>query len=133
MGTRWRRRVAEIAFYLGIGALVTHELDAMTHHEWRLLPLLKSLEDDLGRTWFVVLHVPLFALMIAWIASPRATTRTLARRVVCAFLVIHAGLHAWFVGHPDYSFGSWLSNALIFGGGAMGAVYLALQFRPASA
>ena len=29
----------DVIFYLGLGAPLTHELDAMTDHEWRVLPL----------------------------------------------------------------------------------------------
>ena len=129
MRTRVRRLVAETAFYLGLAALFTHELDAMTHHEWRLLPLLNHLRDDVGRVTFVALHVPLFAAIIAWIASTRPRVRSLGRLVVSAFLVVHAGLHLLFTGHPDYTFHSALSYSLIFGGAICGAVYLGMRFR----
>ncbi|MEL7313293.1 MAG: DUF6713 family protein, partial [Pseudomonadota bacterium] len=56
-------------FYLGLGLLFSHELDAMPNHEWRVLPVLSQLEDSVGQTAFVVAHVPLFALIIALIAS----------------------------------------------------------------
>ena len=133
MGSRTRRMVAETAFYLGLAVLLTHELDAMTHHEWRLLPLLGGLEDDVGRTVFVALHVPLFAGIIAWIASTRSRIRVLGRLAVSGFLVVHAGLHLAFTGHADYGFSSLLSIVLIFGGAFFGAVYLALHFRRSAA
>ena len=38
----------KIILYLGVGALFTHELDAMTNHEWRVLPLTSFLGEELG-------------------------------------------------------------------------------------
>jgi hypothetical protein len=49
-------------FYLGLGLLFTHELDAIVQGEWRLLYVLRSLPDEQAMPLFVALHVPLFAL-----------------------------------------------------------------------
>jgi hypothetical protein len=43
--------------------------------------------------------------------------------------VLHGLLHALFLQHPNYEFSSLLSNTLIFGGAALGAVFLGLEFR----
>ena len=56
-------------FYLGMAALFTHELDAMPNHEWRMIPFLRMLSDDVGMFVFVIAHVPLFALLIALVAD----------------------------------------------------------------
>ena len=61
----WLRAV----FLIGVGMLSTHELDAMTHAEWRVLPLTSWLAPDMGRLTFVVLHVPIFALVLGWLTS----------------------------------------------------------------
>lgn len=122
----------DVAFYLGLGALLTHELDAMPNHEWRLLPVLGGLPDQTGMMVFVALHVPLFALLIAAIASERPTMRRVSRLLVAGFLVVHAGLHLLFSGRADYEFGSWLSETLIFGGALCGALYLVLAGREGS-
>ena len=119
--------IKQIVFYLGLGALFTHELDAMTHHEWRMLPGLASLSDDAARTAFVALHVPLFAGLIALVAAPKERVRTLARLAIAGFLVVHGILHAALSGHPDYEFASSLSSALIFGGALLGAAHLGLE------
>ena len=129
--------VKSVVFYLGLGALLTHELDAMANHEWLVLPLLRTLPDETGMTLFVALHVPLFAILIALIASPRQRPRSLARLAVAGFLLVHGILHLLFMDHPAYEFASILSDSLIFGGAFCGAVYLALtamdrRGRPAS-
>jgi hypothetical protein len=116
-------------FFLTLGMLFTHELDAMPNHEWRGLPGLGALPDDVAMVAFVVLHVPLFAAVVAFVASPIERTRTIARFVVAGFVVVHAGLHALSMGDPGYEFSSLLSTSLIFGGGVLGALYLALEIR----
>ena len=118
-----------LIFYLGMGALFTHEIDAIPNHEWRVLPLMRSLPDDIGMFVFVFAHVPLFALLIALVASKNDRTRTRSRLIISGFLALHGLLHALFLHHPNYEFSSLLSNTLIFGGAALGAIYLGLEFR----
>lgn len=110
--------------YLGLGLLLTHELDAISNHEWRVLPLIRVLPDDVGLGVFVALHVPIFALLIAGIASARPRIRSATRFGVALFLAIHGALHFLFMEHPAYEFQSTLSNTLIFGGAICGAAYL---------
>ena len=116
-------------FYLGLGLLCTHELDAMPNHEWRVLPLLRLLEDSVGQFAFVVAHVPLFAIVIGLVASLNLRRRRVARIVVSIFLVVHTILHWLFSDHPHYEFDSMLSSALIVGAGICGATYLFLDWR----
>jgi len=119
----------DIAFYLGLASLFTHELDAMPNHEWRGLPLLQGLPDDIGMLVFVAAHVPLFAVLIALVASSHLQTRNLSRLGISVFLLVHGVLHALSIGQPSYEFSSALSNVLIFGGSMFGAVYLLLVAR----
>lgn len=117
------------AFYLGIALLFTHELDAMPNHEWRMLPGLNLLPDALGETTFLVAHVPLFVLVIAFTASLNAKTRETARNIASAFFILHAVLHFWFSGSPAYEFSSLLSGVLIYGSALCGLGYLFLSAR----
>ncbi len=118
-----------VAFYLGLSALLTHELDAIPNHEWRVLPFLKTLPDETAMFVFVAAHVPLFAIISALVASTNATIRSRSWNALAGFLVIHGVAHAYYVGHAHYEFTSPLSSALIFGGAACGAVYLFLERR----
>ncbi|MZR61536.1 DUF6713 family protein [Alcanivorax sp. DP30] len=111
-------------FLLGVSLLFTHELDAMTHSEWRVLPLTSWLEPETGRVVFVVLHVPLFALVLGWLTSQLPARVLKAQFWVSVFLVVHAGLHVAFSGQPHYTFAGMLSNTLIFGAAVCGAGYL---------
>jgi hypothetical protein len=112
-----------LVFYLGLGLLFTHEMDAMRNHEWRVLPILRSLSEANGEIAFLLAHVPLFALTIGFVASLRLRTRLIARKLASAFLIVHAILHLAFSGHPNYEFSASLSNTLIYGAAFCGAFY----------
>jgi hypothetical protein len=92
------------AFYLGLALLFTHELDSMPNHEWRLLPFLGSLSDATGEKTFLIAHIPIFALVIAFVASLNPKTRAMARDIVSGFLIVHALLHYLFSRSPAYEF-----------------------------
>lgn len=114
-------------FLLGVSLLFTHELDAMTHAEWQVLPLTSWLEPNVGRVVFVVFHVPLFAVVLGWLTSHLPQRAAKARLWIAGFLVLHGGLHAAFTSHPAYTFDGLLSNMLIFGAALCGGLYLALR------
>lgn len=123
-------------FYLGLGLLFTHEMDAMQNHEWRILPILGSLPDSTGELTFLVAHVPIFALVIAFVASLNLKTRALAQKVACGFLIAHAALHFTFSGNSNYEFSSLASAFLIFGAALCGFAFflaLAIERKPNAA
>jgi hypothetical protein len=76
------RATRDIAFYLGMGSLFTHELDAVPNHEWRGLPLLQSLPDESAMVVFIAAHVPLFAVLIALVASSNEFSSTLSSLLI---------------------------------------------------
>ena len=118
-------------FYLGLGLLFTHEMDAMPNHEWRVLPMLRFLSELNGEMAFLLAHIPLFALTIGFVASLNIRTRLVAQRLASGFLIIHAVLHFAFTGHPNYEFSANISNVLIFGAALCGTLYfLALATEP---
>jgi len=59
-----------VLYYLGLAFLFTHELDAVTHSEWRLLPALGNMPDAAASPLFVALHVPLF-FVVLWLSQHR--------------------------------------------------------------
>ncbi len=113
-------------FFLGIGLFFTHELDAMLHHEWRVLPLTSWLTEDVGRNVFIFMHVPLFAVLVALISSNNVIIRNRTWFWLSAFLAIHGVLHAAFTVHKDYEFYSIQSNVFIFGAAICGFLYILL-------
>jgi Mg/Co/Ni transporter MgtE len=117
----------DTAFYSGLALLFTHELDAMANHEWLLIPLLRGLADPVGQATFILAHVPIFAIVIASVASLNLRTRSLARDIASGFMIAHVLLHIVFSGHAAYGFDSLLSMGLIYGAGLCGTVYLAVR------
>jgi hypothetical protein len=78
---------------------------------------------------FILLHVPLFAVLLALVSSTNKPLRKRSRSGVCLFLIIHAGLHLWFMGNPSYEFASTVSNVLIFSGALFGVLHLATYYN----
>ena len=116
-------------FPLGLAILLTHEMDAMTHTEWRVLPLTSWLPEGVAQVVFVVMHVPLYALLLWFCFHSRPSVRKAWRFGVGAFLIVHLGLHLLFSGHPHYTFSGPLSLSLIWGAAICGALYLLLRRR----
>jgi len=115
---------------LGTGFLITHELDAIANHEWRMLPLLNSMTDANAESVFVLAHVPLFALLLALSSSLNPKTRKVTQVVLCAFLIVHGLLHYFLSDQPGYEFESWVSSLLIYGAAFCGvAWFLAWRFE----
>ena len=112
----------DLVYYLGVALLVTHELDAVRHHEWRLFAFLRPLGDQTAYRVFILVHVPLFVLFL-WMAAHPAWWFTV---FVDLFLVVHVGLHYLFRNHPLYEFRGRFSHGLIAGAGVMGALHLVL-------
>ena len=103
-----------------VSFLLTHELDAMTQREWRLLYVLRSLPEQTARSAFVALHVPLTAGLL-WTLDP---ANTAAQMAVAAFSVIHSCLHIRFRLNSWCTFTSTLSKSLIHGAGLCGLAFL---------
>lgn len=121
------------AFYLGIALLFTHELDAMPNHEWRVLPGLSSLPEAAAETAFLIAHVPLFVLIIAFIASLNLKVRAKARGIASGFLIVHAAGHYLFSGSAAYEFSTLVSSVLIYGAAVCGIAYfVACRFENSS-
>ena len=127
-------RAREPLFATGLALLLSHELDAVKHAEWQVLPLLRWLDDASGYPVFVLAHVPLFAVMLWALAHGSSAVRRNTRIGLAVFMVIHAGLHWAFHEDPHYHFAGWLSHGLVGGAAIFGALYLAavLAARPSS-
>jgi hypothetical protein len=111
--------------------MFTHELDAMTQSEWRLLYVLRSLSDEQGRWWFVAIHVPLFWVLIALTHYANDHVQRVCRVGFAVFCIIHALLHWRLASDPLSTFSSPLSWSLILGAAGLGAAYLGIEARAA--
>ena len=119
----------DLLFFVGLSFLFCHELDAVAQSEWRLLPVLGRLSDVDAYPAFVLLHVPLFALVLWWTGSTSPRVRYRAQLGVDAFLVVHAGLHTALRSDELYTFHSTLSELCIYGAAALALVHAPLAVR----
>jgi hypothetical protein len=117
-----------LLFYLGFATLTTHELDAITQSEWKILIVLRSLPEEIASLVFVAAHVPIITLIL-WLTNHESQyVQYWSRIVVATFLMVHVGFHKLLEQHPSYKFNSFLSLSLIYGGGLIGFLYIALVF-----
>ncbi len=114
-----------------LATMFTHELDAMTQSEWRLIYILRSLSDEQGRWWFVALHIPFFWGLIALTHHPNEHVQRVIRICFAVFCIVHALLHWRLASDPLSTFSSPLSWGLILGAAALGAAYLVMESRAA--
>lgn len=117
-----------LIFNLGFATLITHELDAMTQSEWKLLFILKNLSEQIAPSVFVIIHVPLIAALL-WLTNNQSEViKNWSRIILSVFLIIHSGLHKLLENSPNYTFNSTLSLGLIYGAGLLGLLYLIFVF-----
>ncbi|MCU0425622.1 MAG: hypothetical protein MUF71_08365 [Candidatus Kapabacteria bacterium] len=113
-----------IFFYLALGFLFTHELDAIRCKEWLMFPLTSWLKDDIGYAVFTLAHIPLFAWVLWSLAqSPLSPIMVRSWDIFC---IVHVGLHILFLKHPENRFTTGFSWCIIVGAGVCGAVDLIL-------
>ncbi len=103
----------DLIFYFGLSLLLTHELDAIKRHEWRIFPGLSNLKDNLSYHLFVVLHIPLFILILWFLCHPSEHVRFWFQIGVDVFLMIHLGLHHFFKSNVKYEFTHQFSKIII--------------------
>jgi hypothetical protein len=118
-----------LTFYLGFGTLLAHELDSMVNHEWRVIPIIRLLSDQMGMIVFIAAHIPIFALLVALVSNKNSKTRRITRIAIGLFLLFHGLLHIVFKNHPAYEFSNVFSHFLIFGGSTLGVIYLILEWH----
>lgn len=118
-----------LIFYLGLGFLLTHELDAMVHAEWRLLYILRDMPEHQAQRYFLWLHVPLIASIVWLTHLSRDFLQGLFRYMFSIFLVIHAILHWRLSLSQGYPFTGLDSQFLIYGAGFFGALGMILPTK----
>ncbi|MCP5038022.1 MAG: hypothetical protein GY945_10525 [Rhodobacteraceae bacterium] len=114
-----------LALWVTIAFLLTHELDAVLRHEWRIHPLTSFFSDRTGEQVFIWAHVPLSVLLI-WIA--KLGPDSYAAYLLSCVAIVHIFLHWLFRNHPANEFDNLSSRVLIWLTGLAGAWHLILVF-----
>lgn len=115
-----------LVYYLVVAMLLTHEMDAVHKREWRLLFLLRKLDDATGRTAFILLHIPLIVFVLWLNTHSEAIVRYWTMISIDIFAVVHAGLHWRLSNHPDYAFNTRSAKLLIYGAAVASIVHMIL-------
>lgn len=121
----WRH----ILFYVGLALLACHEMDAVARHEWRLLPVLSSLEDTAALVVFVLLHIPIFTFLFWATGHKSEKIRNRSQISTDIFLVAHGVIHFTLSGHVLYEFKAPVETITVYGGAAVGIIHLALKIK----
>lgn len=119
-----------LSLIVAVSLLSVHEMDAMTHAEWRLLPVLSGMEEDAARETFVLLHVPLY-IGVFW-ALFVSSWRLLAGRIFSLAIIAHATAHFLLSGHDLYTFAAPIETLTVYGAALAGLIYLGLSFKGTS-
>ncbi len=113
--------MGSVLYFTMLAFFVTHELDAVKRHEWRILPITSFLPEAIGEQVFIWAHVPLFlGLFYLGALDPLSTTA----KALSAFAVIHIGLHLVFRNHQKCEFNNFSSWMLIVASGLFGTAHL---------
>ncbi len=108
-------------YFSMLGLFLTHELDGVKRHEWRILPIVSRLPEQIAERVFIWAHVPLFGAIFYFGAGDPTSDMAKGMSV---FAIIHAGLHLLYRKHKHNEFdnpGSW---TLIIGTAVFGVCHL---------
>lgn len=119
-----------LSLVITLALFSVHEMDAMTHAEWRLLPGLSGMEEQSARQVFVLLHIPLF-VGVFW-AVFIASWKRVAARILSGLTVLHAIVHFMMSGHELYTFAAPIEAVTVYGAAVSAVVYLGLSFMETS-
>ncbi len=107
-------------FFLGLGFILTHEMDAIRCKEWLMFPLTFFLKDEVGFLVFTLVHIPLYA-WVCWSLSSSPLS-PIFFRAWDIFLIVHLFLHILFLKHPENRFKSGFSWCIILGAAVCGMI-----------
>jgi len=116
----------DFIFFLALATLLAHELDAIEKREWRLFAFFRKMDDGTARRLFILLHIPVVAVLLWLVAAPNEGIRFWSMLALDLFMIVHAVLHRLLSGGKDYEFNTRDSELLIYGAGVLAAVHLAL-------
>lgn len=100
-----------LLFYLALLLLFIHEIDGIRCREWRIFPGLSLLNNKLARNIYLLAHIPL-ATFIYWQLQNNLYSETFIQGFNI-FMIVHLGLHIWFIRHKNNEFKQWTSWLII--------------------
>jgi hypothetical protein len=119
--------MTHLFFFIGLSLILIHEMDAITCSEWRIFPGLSALSEKTAYLVFMVLHIPLYVLLLSNLYSANDLNIGLIRGLDI-FFIVHVFAHILLFKHPKNQFKSLLSWMIIFGCGMAGCLDLIVGF-----
>ena len=116
--------IFDLLFYINLALLITHELDAIQCHEWRMFPFIWRLNDESAYRVFILLHVPLLALIFWLISRPDVHLNFWFQVSLDVFFMLHFCLHKLLQNHDKNGFTTSFSRAIIFLVAFFGLIHL---------
>lgn len=110
-------------FALELGLLLTHEMDAVRHKEWKMFIFLKDLPENTAYLVFTLPHILLYALVLFFLLLNNMAILY----IVDIFIICHLFLHFLFRKHPNNQLTGFWSLAIINSAGIIAAVHLILM------
>lgn len=110
----------EVFFYLGLSAIIIHEMDAIRCKEWRIFPGLSLLDDNWGFKIFIIAHVPLFYFLFWGLLGQSNNSQLMLGLDI--FFIIHVGLHLLLLRNKKNQFKDAVSWTIIVSAGLFGFI-----------
>lgn len=110
-----------VIFALELALLFTHEMDAIRKQEWKMFIILKDMEDEKAYRTFMLLHIPLYAVILFLLLSD--TTR-IGYYFTDIFLIAHLFIHWGFRNHRANRLNNGISKCIILFAGLLASIHL---------
>ncbi|MGX9757296.1 DUF6713 family protein [Clostridioides difficile] len=104
------QNILTILFAINLSLLFVHEMEAIRFQEWKMFIVLKGMEDKRAYLIFLLLHIPLYTLIIWLLLSPFFK---LGFYITDIFLMAHLILHLCFLQHKSNKLNNALSMSII--------------------
>lgn len=104
------QNILTILFAINLSLLFVHEMEAIRFQEWKMFIVLKGMEDKRAYLIFLLLHIPLYTLIIWLLLSPFFK---LGFYITDIFLMAHLILHLCFLQHKCNKLNNVLSMSII--------------------
>ncbi len=116
----------EFIFYIGLALFLTHQLDAIRCHEWRLLPGLRHLEDGKASRILIVSHIPVLVILLWFISYTNSMVQFWFQAILDVMFMGHLGKHILWRNHENNEFNGPLSKIFILFTALAGLFHLIL-------
>lgn len=110
-------------FALEFALLLTHEMDAVYHREWKMFIGLKDLSEQTAYWAFTLSHIVLYTLVLFFLLLKSS----IILYVVDIFLICHLFLHYFFRKHPENHLTGFWSKLIINSAGIIAGIHLILM------